>query len=79
MRLHTISVDARGSWSGVVADGPVLRIGREDVEERMTRFVRLIEGGLAEQLANAETIDLRYNNGISVSNKTDTTGSVASR
>jgi cell division protein FtsQ len=79
MRLHTISVDARGSWSGVVADGPVLRIGREDVEERMTRFVRLIKGGLAEQLANAETIDLRYNNGISVSNKTDVTGSVASR
>jgi cell division protein FtsQ len=79
MRLHTISVDARGSWSGVVADGPVLRIGREDVEERMTRFVRLIKGGLAEQLANAETIDLRYSNGISVSNKTDATGSVASR
>jgi cell division protein FtsQ len=79
MALHTISVDARGSWSAVVADGPALRIGREDLDERVTRFVRLVNGGLAEQLANAERIDLRYSNGISVSNKTDATGSVASR
>jgi cell division protein FtsQ len=79
MELNTISVDARGSWSAVVADGPALRIGREDLDERVTRFVRLVNGGLAEQLANAERIDLRYSNGISVSNKTDATGSVASR
>jgi cell division protein FtsQ len=79
MELHTLSVDARGSWNAAVADGPVLRIGRENLDERVTRFVRLVNGGLAEQLANAERIDLRYSNGISVSNKTDATGSVASR
>lgn len=79
MKLHTISVDARGSWSAVIADGPVLRIGRENLDERVTRFVRLVEGGLAQQLANAERVDLRYSNGISVSNKTEATGSVASR
>jgi cell division protein FtsQ len=79
MELHTLSVDARGSWSAAVADGPVLRIGRENLDERVSRFVRLVKGGLAEQLANAERIDLRYSNGISVSNKTDATGTVASR
>lgn len=79
MELYALSVDARGSWSAVVEDGPVLRIGRENVDERVTRFVGLVKGGLAEQLTNAERIDLRYSNGISVSNKTDATGSVASR
>jgi cell division protein FtsQ len=79
MKLRMISVDARGSWNGEIIDGPVLRIGREDMDERVTRFVRLVEGGLAEQLANAETIDLRYSNGISVSNKSDAVDAVASR
>lgn len=79
MKLNEISVDARGSWNGQVVGGPTLRIGREDIDERITRFVRLVKGGLAEQLANAETIDLRYSNGISVSNKSDATEAVARR
>ena len=79
MTLNEIRVDARGSWSAQIFEGPTLRIGRENIEERITRFVHLVKGGLAEQLANADTIDLRYSNGISVSNKSDATDAVASR
>jgi cell division protein FtsQ len=79
MRLEGLSVNARGSWAAEIEGGLELKIGRDDVEERLQRFVRLYRGGLSEQLANAQTIDLRYSNGISVSNKPAATSSVASR
>lgn len=79
MTLISLSVNARGSWTAGVAGGLELKIGRDDVDERLQRFVRLYRGGLSEQLADAQTIDLRYSNGISVSNKPAATSSVASR
>ncbi|HLT63446.1 MAG TPA: cell division protein FtsQ/DivIB [Pseudohongiella sp.] len=79
LTLGGLAVNARGSWDATIVDGPTLKIGREDVETRLQRFVRLYRGQLKEQLAQAETVDLRYSNGISVSNKPATTGSVASR
>lgn len=79
MTLLSLSVSARGSWTATTADGLELKIGRDDVDERLQRFVRLYASGLSEQLADAQTIDLRYSNGISVSNKPAATSSVASR
>ncbi|MBU2097218.1 MAG: cell division protein FtsQ/DivIB [Gammaproteobacteria bacterium] len=79
MTLSSLNVNARGSWTAAVSSGIELKIGRDDVDERLQRFVRLYRGGLSEQLADAQTIDMRYSNGISVSNKPDATSSVASR
>lgn len=79
MELASLSVNPRGSWTAGIDGGLELKIGRDDVDERLQRFVRLYRGGLREQLADARTIDLRYSNGISVSNKPVATGSVASR
>ena len=79
MELASLSVNPRGSWTAGIDGGLELKIGRDDVDERLQRFVRLYRGGLREQLADAHTIDLRYSNGISVSNKPVATGSVASR
>lgn len=79
LELAGLSVNARGSWSAQISSGPELKIGREDMDERLQRFVRLYRGGLNEQLSAAQTIDLRYDNGISVSDKPAATGSVASR
>ena len=79
LTLGGLSVNARGSWDATIVDGPILKIGRENVEPRLQRFVQLYRGSLKEQLATAQTVDLRYSNGISVSNKPAATGSVASR
>lgn len=79
LTLSALSVNARGSWVAQVAEGPTLKIGREDVEPRLQRFVSLYRGSLKDQLADAQTIDLRYSNGISVSNNPAATETVASR
>lgn len=79
LELTGLTVNARGSWEAMLAGDMALKIGREDVEPRLQRFVSLYRGALKEQLADAQTIDLRYSNGISVSNKPVATESVASR
>ncbi|MDO8909678.1 MAG: cell division protein FtsQ/DivIB [Pseudohongiella sp.] len=79
MKLESLGVNARGSWTAGIEGGLELKIGRDDVDERLQRFVRLYRGGLSEKLAEAQTVDLRYSNGISVSNKPAATSSVASR
>ncbi len=79
LSLAGLSVNARGSWDATLGGDLILKIGREDVDQRLQRFVSLYRGALKEQLADAQTIDLRYSNGISVSNKPAATESVASR
>lgn len=79
MELGSLSVNARGSWTAEIVGGLQLKIGRDDVDERLQRFIHLYRAGLSEQLTDAQTIDLRYSNGISVSNKHAATSSVASR
>tara|TARA_R100001039_G_C1849682_1_gene109769 strand:- start:2401 stop:3252 length:852 start_codon:yes stop_codon:yes gene_type:complete len=79
MTLASVSLSQRGSWTLEVQDGPVLRLGRDDVEERLDRLVSVYRSGLQDHLADARTIDLRYGNGFSVSKNTVATDAVARR
>ncbi len=79
MRLALVSLSQRGSWTIEVEDGPVLRLGRDDVEARLNRLVSVYRSGLQDHLADARTIDLRYGNGFSVSRNTVAADAVARR
>lgn len=79
MTLASVSLSQRGSWTIAVEDGPVLRLGRDDVEARLDRLVSVYRSGLQDHLADARTIDLRYGNGFSVSKNTIATDAVARR
>jgi len=72
-----ISLSQRGSWIIKVENGPLLRLGRDDFMARLHRFVTVYGSGLQDHLADARTIDLRYDNGFSVSESTVTTDIVA--
>lgn len=79
MTVASMSVDERGSWRLKLSDGPELRLGREQVEARLERFIAMYTTDLREQLADAGTVDLRYRNGFSVSAANVSADSVASR
>lgn len=66
--LTRLTLDARGSWIGQLADGLELRLGRDHVEARIERFVTyaLGEPRAHEQLAGAGYIDLRYSDGFAI-------------
>ncbi len=71
LRVRELSLNERGSWSLRLHNGAEVMIGRNEVVERMQRFVSLYDRHLYSQLDQIEAFDLRYNNGISIRKKAD--------
>ncbi len=71
LRIRELSLNELGSWSLRLHNGAEVMIGRNEVVERMQRFVSLYDRHLYSQLDQIEAFDLRYNNGISIRKKTD--------
>ena len=61
------------------ANGVQIRLGRELVDARLTRFIDAYRRGLSKELADVASIDLRYSNGFSVSKRSAASDAVASR
>jgi hypothetical protein len=53
-----------------------VKLGKDDVLERMRRLVAFMESRYSSDLLNMETIDLRYTNGIAVSPRIRTDASI---
>jgi len=65
--LVRVERDARGSWELKGRSGLVLALGRENIRERLRRFVRLYPAlSEARQDADLARVDLRYANGFAV-------------
>lgn len=79
LRLREINLSERGSWTLRMDNELLVSIGRSDVMERAQRFVKFYKRHLRDQVDSVAAIDLRYNNGISIRNKTDRPVGVASK
>ena len=79
LRVREIALSERGSWALRMDNDLLVSIGRNDVMERLQRFVKFYERHLYAQVDSLAAIDLRYNNGISIRNKTDMPVGVASK
>ncbi|MEW8626013.1 MAG: FtsQ-type POTRA domain-containing protein [Candidatus Thiodiazotropha sp.] len=66
LRLTRIWVDARQAWRIETDSGLLLQLGRRDVMQRLTRFVRLYPDLMAQHDRQLVSADLRYTNGFSV-------------
>ncbi len=65
LEIERLELDARGSWQLVLEGGPVLLLGREQVEPRLQRFIGVYTGLSNQQLPIA-VVDLRYTNGLAL-------------
>jgi cell division protein FtsQ len=79
LRVREITLSERGSWALRMDNDLLVSIGRNDVMDRVQRFVKFYERHLYAQVDSLAAIDLRYNNGISIRNKTDMPVGVASK
>lgn len=79
LRVREIDLSERGSWTLRMDNDLLVSIGRSNVTERVQRFVKFYERYLYAQVVSVAAIDLRYNNGISIRNKTDIPVGVASK
>lgn len=63
--ISELVVDERGAWTAVLDSGLELKLGREQVELRLARFLQVHEELRASGRRMAR-IDLRYTNGLAV-------------
>jgi cell division protein FtsQ len=65
-RLQALELDARGAWRMELSGGIELRLGRQDFEQRLWRFVRIAAPLLTPQVSKVAYVDLRYSRGFAV-------------
>jgi cell division protein FtsQ len=73
MRLNKVELDPRGAWQLTLANGVIVRLGRQDVEARLERFIRIASPMVAARTGEVGYVDLRYSNGFSVGWNAQTT------
>ena len=66
MRLAKVELDPRGAWVLGLGNGIVVRLGRQDVAQRLERFITVASPLVATRAADITYVDLRYSNGFSV-------------
>ncbi|MFH1493635.1 MAG: cell division protein FtsQ/DivIB [Pseudomonadota bacterium] len=68
-RPVTVNLSPRRAWQIKLDDGLVVELGREHVEQRMEKFVKVYDrtlGRLAQLQKAVDYVDLRYPNGFAV-------------
>ncbi|OIR18354.1 cell division protein FtsQ [mine drainage metagenome] len=63
-QVMQISLSPRFAWQVKLDKGMVLELGREEMQERMARFVKVYPYSLAALARPASHVDLRYRNGF---------------
>ncbi len=69
LSVSHLSIDARHAIKAVLDDSIELFLGRNDFEEKLTRFIRVYGSNFAHIKQKIRRIDLRYSNGFSLFEK----------
>lgn len=71
LQIAEFRMGSRGGWYLRFAEGPTLAVGRDQVMEKIQRFLTVWDRALAVRLDQIDNIDIRYGNGVAVRWKTD--------
>lgn len=79
LRLTTLKLSDRGSWSLVVNNSLRVVVGREQVMERISRFINFYAAQTSVPGTAIVSVDLRYDNGVAVAFEEQVLSEVAAR
>ncbi|MEE4638396.1 MAG: cell division protein FtsQ/DivIB [Wenzhouxiangella sp.] len=63
--IDQLAVDERGAWTVRLDSGQILALGRQDIHQRLDRYI-LVHDELRARGRPIARVDLRYTNGLSV-------------
>jgi cell division protein FtsQ len=66
IKIESLSLSQRRAWQIQLENGPLIILGRNDVDNRIKRFTGIVLDSLHEELDRVEQIDLRYTNGFAI-------------
>ena len=67
LQVTRLALSPRHAWQLRLSNGMVLELGREDMQQRLARFVEVYPYSLATRQSKVKYVDLRYRNGFAVS------------
>jgi cell division protein FtsQ len=70
LQVTQLALSPRHAWQLHLSNGMVLELGREDMQQRLARFVAVYPYSLAAIQSQVKFVDLRYRNGFAVSGLT---------
>ncbi len=71
LQLGALRRDATGSWAMEINDQVPVRIGRDQMLDRVKRLLKIYNSQLRVRWADVASIDLRYTNGVAVGWQSD--------
>lgn len=66
LQVTRLELTPRHAWQLHLSNGMVLELGREDMQQRLARFVAVYPYSLAAETGRVKYVDLRYRNGFAV-------------
>ncbi len=66
LQVTELDLSPRHAWQLHLSNGMVLELGREDMQQRLARFVAVYPYSLAATPGKVKYVDLRYRNGFAV-------------
>lgn len=66
LQVTRLVVSPRHAWQLRLSNGMVLELGREDMQQRLARFVQAYPDSLAAIQNRVKYVDLRYSNGFAI-------------
>ena len=66
LHIQHMSLDERRSWTLIMTDGIELRLGRENMHQRLQRFASVYKNNFQSEVRKIKHIDMRYTNGFAV-------------
>ena len=66
LQVAQLALSPRHAWQLRLSSGMVLELGREEMQQRLARFVAVYPYSLAAQAGSVRYVDMRYRNGFAV-------------
>lgn len=66
LRLERVLLDARGAWTLSLSNGVEVRLGRQDIDARLERFISAASPVIATRNGEVAYVDMRYSNGFAI-------------
>lgn len=66
LRIAKLTLEPRGAWQIVFRNGLVVKLGRDEILERLQRFIAVYKSDLSGRIEQISSIDARYPHGVAV-------------
>lgn len=64
--LEQLTLGERGDWVALLRTGAQIKLGHDQIMEKMKRFIYVYQIDLADHFSDVNEIDMRYNNGFAL-------------